>query len=88
MQSKYILDVLLSTKWVDYVEEPMKYQALRPHFFSMVGGWRVLGVGGGGVGHGVGGGGVGGVGVVVLWVPMTPPSWGVSDVPYYVLTIW
>ena len=36
----------LSTKWVDYVEEPMKYQALRPQFFS-VGGW---GVGGGGVG--------------------------------------
>ena len=29
---------LLSTKWVDYVEEPMKYQALRPHIFS-VGGW-------------------------------------------------
>ena len=27
----------------------MKYQALRPHFFSMVGGCRVLGVGGGGV---------------------------------------
>ena len=24
----------------------MKYQALRPHFFSVVGGWRVLGVGG------------------------------------------
>ena len=28
----------MSTKWVDYVEEPMKYQALRPQFFSM-GGW-------------------------------------------------
>ena len=41
--------LFLSTKWVDYVEEPMKYQALRPHFFSV--GW----VGGGGVG----GGGVG-----------------------------
>ena len=45
----------------------MKYQALRPHFFSVVGGWRGLGVGGGGVGHGVGwwlaGDGVGGVGV-------------------------
>ena len=41
---------LLSTKWVDYVEEPMKYQALRPQFFS-VGGW------GGGVGGGGGGGG-------------------------------
>ena len=24
-----------------YVEEPMKYQALRPHFFS-VGGWGVV----------------------------------------------
>ena len=32
----------LSTKWVDYVEEPMKYQALRPKFFSM-GGWGVVG---------------------------------------------
>ena len=50
----------------------MKYQAVRPHFFSMVGGWRVLGVGGGGVvacGWVCGwwwvgwmGGGVGGVG--------------------------
>ena len=30
--------LFLSTKWVDYVEEPMKYQALRPQFFS-VGGW-------------------------------------------------
>ena len=28
----------LSTEWVDYVEKPMKYPALRPHFFSM-GGW-------------------------------------------------
>ena len=28
----------MSTEWVDYVEEPMTYQALRPHFFS-VGGW-------------------------------------------------
>ena len=36
--------VLLSTKWVDYVEEPMKYQALRPQFFSM-GGWGVVVVG-------------------------------------------
>ena len=41
---------LLSTEWVDYVEEPMKYQTLRPHFSSVVGVWRVLGVG-----HGVGG---------------------------------
>ena len=48
---------LLSTKWVDYVEEPMKYQALRPQFFS------VGGVGGGGMG----GGGVGDGGVVVGW---------------------
>ena len=30
--------LLLSTKWVDYVEEPMKYQALSLKFFS-VGGW-------------------------------------------------
>ena len=36
---------LLSTEWADYVEEPMKYQALRTHFFSMLGGWRVFGVG-------------------------------------------
>ena len=34
---------LLSTKWVDYVEEPMKYQALRPQFFS-VGGCGVVGL--------------------------------------------
>ena len=33
----------LSTEWVDYVEEPMKYQALRPQFSLWVGG-------GGGVG--------------------------------------
>ena len=32
----------LSTEWVDYVEEPIKYQALRPQFFSM-GGWGVVG---------------------------------------------
>ena len=72
--------LLLSTEWVDYVEEPMKYQALRPHFFSMVGGWRVLGlggwVGGGRVGHGVGGWDGGGVGphdtpimggIIIFW---------------------
>ena len=41
---------LLSTEWVDYVEEAMKCQALKPHFFSVVDGWRVIGVGGGGVG--------------------------------------
>ena len=40
-----IVILYLSTEWVDYVEKPMKYQALRPHFFSVVGGWRVLGVG-------------------------------------------
>ena len=45
----------LSTEWVDYVEEPMKYQALRPQFFSMGGwgwqgcGWWWDGVGSGGV---------------------------------------
>ena len=27
----------LSTEWVDYVEEPMKYQAQRHHLFSMDG---------------------------------------------------
>ena len=37
----------MSTEWADYVEKPKKYQALRPHFFSMGGGgWRILGVGG------------------------------------------
>ena len=37
----YVLDSnsFLSTKWVDYVEEPMKYQALRPQFFSVCG-WQ------------------------------------------------
>ena len=31
----------LSTEWVDYAEKPMKYQALRLHFFSVggTGGW-------------------------------------------------
>ena len=28
----------MSTEWVDYVEESMKYQAFLPHFVSM-GGW-------------------------------------------------
>ena len=37
----------LPTKWAGYVEEPMKYQALRPHFFSVGGGWVGVGVGGG-----------------------------------------
>ena len=41
----------LSTEWVDYVEEPMKYQALRPYFFY-VGGWGLVG-GVGVVGDGV-----------------------------------
>ena len=51
----------LPTEWVDYVEEPMKYQALRPHFFSVVGWgrwWR---------GGWWGGGRDGGM-VVVGWV--------------------
>ena len=35
----------MSTEWVDYVEGPMKYQVLRPHFFW---GWvGVVWVGGG-----------------------------------------
>ena len=34
--------IFLSTKWVDYVEEPMKYQALRHHFFSGWVGWVVM----------------------------------------------
>ena len=79
--SQIITAFLLSTKWVDYVEEPMKYQALRPHFFS-VGGWRWwdggwwggwwwgggVRVGGGGMGvvGWVGGGEVGVVGLVVV----------------------
>ena len=80
--------ILLSTKWVDYVEEPMKYQALRPQFFS-VGGWGVMGpvvvgwleVGRGGgcrVGGGVGWGGGGGrvVGwLVVWWVGVRVVGW-------------
>ena len=37
----------------------MKYQALRPHFFFVVGGWRVLGVGGWVCSGGWGGGVVG-----------------------------
>ena len=52
----------LSTEWVDYVEEPMKYQALRPHLFSMGGwlegswgGWVVMGWMADGVGGCVGG---------------------------------
>ena len=64
----YNVVIFLSTEWVDYVEEPTKYQALRPHFFPVVGGWRVLGlglVGGvGGVGGEVWGGGWVGGGVV------------------------
>ena len=51
----------MSTEWVDYVE-PMKYQALRPHFFS-VGGW--VGVGGGIRGCQFGGRGGGVLGVLV-----------------------
>ena len=48
----------MSTKWVDYVEEPMKYQALRPQFFSMGGWWVGLGWWWGGWGSRVGGGGM------------------------------
>ena len=52
------------------------------HGVWVVVGWVVGWVGGWVCGSGVGGGGwvsgdgVGGYGVVVLWVPMTPPSWG------------
>ena len=57
-----------------------------------VGGW----MGGGGVSPGVGGWVlVGWVvfgwwvgGVVMLWVPMTPPSWGVSDDPHDTLMLF
>ena len=49
----------MSTEYVDYVEEPMKYQALRPHFFLQVGG---------GVGVVVWDVGWGGVMGVVVWV--------------------
>ena len=59
----------MSTKWIDYVEEPMKYQALRPHFSSVVGGDGVGGMVGWVVGwdgcDGVDGGGV--VGVLGWW---------------------
>ena len=51
-------------------------------------GWWVMGEWVGGwwwEGHGVGGGEVDGGGglivVVMLWIPMTPPSWGASDAP-------
>ena len=43
----------LSTEWVDYVVEPMKYQAFLHHFFS-VGGWCWV-AGGGAMGGVVGG---------------------------------
>ena len=62
--------IFLSTKWVDYVEEPMKYKAFLSLFGTM-GGWLE---GSWGV-HGwvlggclCGGGGVGGVLVRGLWV--------------------
>ena len=64
-----------------------KISALRPHFFSMVGGWRVLGVEGGGwwwvmgwVGGGVGGV-VGSLGGGVVGPYDTPPSWGCQMPP-------
>ena len=73
---KYVKNVSLSTKRLHYVEEPMKYQALRPQFFS-VGGWGV--VGWVGLGRGGGGrvgshGGVGGDGVG--WVVVGVQSGG------------
>ena len=40
----YVKVSFLSTEWVDYVEVPMKYQVLRPQFFS-IGGWGVVGFG-------------------------------------------
>ena len=39
------IHVFLSTELVDYVEEPMKYQAFLPHFDS-VGGWLEGSMGG------------------------------------------
>ena len=63
--------VFLSTEWVDYVEEPMKYQALRPHFFS-VGGWLEGSRGGwmglGGLGLLLGGWVSGGMGGLVVMI--------------------
>ena len=61
----------LSTEWVDYVEEPMKYQALRPHFFSM-GGWWCAGMCGVLVRDVVGGGWR----VGSDWCPLMPPMMG------------
>ena len=58
----------MSTKWVDYVEEPMKYQALSPNFSLLVG--EGGGSGGGGVGVGVVGW------VVVGWVVVGVQSGG------------
>ena len=68
-----IIVILLPTERVGYVEEPMKYQALRSNFFSMVGGRvGVVGVGGWCGDGWMGGGGVvgggGGVGIVVVLV--------------------
>ena len=60
----------LSAESVDYVEEPLKHQALRPHFSPWVsGGGRVGGgLGGDGVGGGVGGcWGAWAVGCMVCW---------------------
>ena len=47
----------LCTEWVDYVEEPMKYQTFMHHIFY-VGGW-LKGSWGGRWGEWIGGGGVG-----------------------------
>ena len=60
----------LSTEWVDYVEEPMKYQALRPHFSLWVGGWSVLGVG---------------WWLVVSWVGLVVVLWGVGGLLMWVV---
>ena len=38
LRSQLLKPTLLSAEWVDYVEEPMKYQAILPNFGSM-GGW-------------------------------------------------
>ena len=57
-----MINNLLSTKWVDYVEESMKYQALKLYFFPVVDGWWVLGVGWGWLGGWVMVGWVDGVG--------------------------
>ena len=82
--SKDIKHFFLSTKCVDYVEEPMKYQAFLHHFGS-VGGWLKGSwggwVGGGYVGCGGGrwvGGGYVGCGGVGGWVGGGYVGWWVG----------